>query len=207
MRRILFALIILVMSAVAAPIHNAAEKGDLKAVQKEIDSGVDINLQNKKYGQTPLVLAVYNEHLVVVEYLLGKNAQTNVKMKNGQTALFIAAYMGKNKMIMSLLQHGAVVNIEDDDGDTPLHRAAEGGSASAVSLLLEYGAKVNALNKRKSTPLLTAAKYNNEDAVWALIKGGASNSFVNDEGMKASDVAEEEDNGRIVKIIEKYAKK
>jgi uncharacterized protein len=73
--------------------------------------------------------------------------------------------------------------------------------------LIEHGAKVNVINKSKSTPLHLAAKFNNEDAVWSLPKEGASDSFVNEEGMKASDVAEEEENGRIAKIIEKYAQK
>jgi hypothetical protein len=207
MKKFLFTLFISLSTLAAATIHMAATKGDLQALQAEIDAGVDINLQNKKYGQTALALAVYNEHFDVVEYLLNKGAETNVRMKNGQSALFIAAYMGKNKMIISLLQHGAIINIEDNVGDTPLHKAAEGGRSAAIKLLIEYGAKVNVINKTKSTPLHLAAKFNNEDAVWTLLKSGASDSFVNDEGLKASDVANEEENERIATIIEKYAKK
>jgi ankyrin repeat protein len=207
MKKFLFALLISLSALAAATIHMAATKGDLQTLKKEIDSGVDINLQNKKYAQTALDLAVYHERFDAVEYLLDKGADTNVRMKNGQSALFTAAYMGKNRMITSLLQHGAVVNIEDNAGDTPLHRAAEGGHPAAIRLLIEHGAKVNAANKNRSTPLHIAAEFNNEEAVWALLKGGASNTVVDNEGLKASDVAEEEENGRIAKIIDKYAKK
>lgn len=206
MRKTVLAFFISISAVMAAPIHTTAENGDIAALKKELGSGVDINLQNEKFGQTPLVLAVYNEHYEMVEFLLSNGADANIKMSNGQTAIFIAAYLGENKTILTLLRHGALLNLSDKEGNTPLHRAAEGGSASAVALLLQNGAKVDALNKHRSTPLHRAAQYNNEDAVWSLVKGGASNTIVNDEEMRPSDVADEEDYGRIAKIIEKYAK-
>ncbi len=73
--------------------------------------------------------------------------------------------------------------------------------------MLEHGAKINSVDKHNATPLYYAAQLDNEDVVWALVKEGASNKYVSDEEMTASEVADEEDYGRIVKIIEKYAKK
>ncbi|MEN8147848.1 MAG: ankyrin repeat domain-containing protein, partial [Campylobacterota bacterium] len=87
----------------SAPIHKAAADGNIRAVKFELFDGIDINLQNK-HGQTALILAVYNEHLDMVELLLRKGAKTNIEMNNGQTAIFTAAYLGKNKMIVSLLE-------------------------------------------------------------------------------------------------------
>ena len=50
------AAVLLVGTAFADPIHDAAEDGDLAGVQAELDKGVDVNAKTD-YGMTPLHFA------------------------------------------------------------------------------------------------------------------------------------------------------
>ena len=47
-------------TGLAAPIHNAAHKGDLERVKKEIAIGADVN--TPKNGITPVMYAALNGH-------------------------------------------------------------------------------------------------------------------------------------------------
>lgn len=53
----------------AAPIHDAAKRGDVAAVQHQLDSGVDVNVRGFR-GNTALLYASYWDRIEVIELLL-----------------------------------------------------------------------------------------------------------------------------------------
>ena len=61
---------LLVTTAFADPIHDAAKKGNLAGVQAELDKGVDVNASGN--GQSPLHLAAIMGHVEVAELLIAK---------------------------------------------------------------------------------------------------------------------------------------
>ena len=59
-------------------------------VQLVLDKGADINAQTSDIGATPLMFAVYDNHIEIVKLLLEKGADKNIKNKRGNTAYDIA---------------------------------------------------------------------------------------------------------------------
>ena len=105
-----------------------------------IDRGVDVNTTDGE-GTYPLVLACsYKNNDDMIELLLSKGADPNVRGPNGETPLGLAA---KNslKAVQMLVDKGAEVNASDDSGFTALHWAKEKGQEEVVKFLLEKGAK------------------------------------------------------------------
>jgi hypothetical protein len=66
------------------------EKGALEAVKMLVEVGADVNAATKTLGYTALNGAAYNGSNDIIQYLVEKGANLNVKDKMGQTPLSIA---------------------------------------------------------------------------------------------------------------------
>lgn len=100
------AIFILLMGVVIAgcmtPLINAAEKGDIKEVEKLLSSGAD--MEDGMAGNTPLMFAVGRGHANVVKLLIEKGADVNAKNSQGHTPLLYAVLdEGRNVNIAKLL--------------------------------------------------------------------------------------------------------
>ena len=69
------------------PLGVAALKGHLSVVQLFVDYGADVD----DGGHAPIMLAVQEVQEKIVEFLLGKDAKTNVTSMSGLTPLHLAA--------------------------------------------------------------------------------------------------------------------
>lgn len=112
-----------------SPIHIAARKGDLGAVQILLKK--DPNLLNKKKpdGYTPLHLAACMDHLEVVKFLLDQPGLiVDDKTDKGQTALLIACFYGSKRTVEFLLsdKYNCQVDVTDKDGNNALHLCLSG---------------------------------------------------------------------------------
>ncbi len=91
---VILSLFFVLTAKVEAPdisIHDAAERGNIKAVKQHLASGADVNAKNEaKGGFTPLHWAAANGHKEVVELLIVKGADVNPKGKYGNTPLDLA---------------------------------------------------------------------------------------------------------------------
>ena len=82
------AAVVLVGTAFADPIHDAARNGDLAGVQAELDKGVDVSAKTVD-GWTPLHFAAWVDvigrggHKEVAELLISKGADVNAKILSG----------------------------------------------------------------------------------------------------------------------------
>lgn len=123
------------INALAAPIHDAAGKGDLAKAKALVAKDPKlVNLKDPK-GATPLHFAAAGGHKAVVEYLLSKKADVNAKKKDGVTPLHVAASLGKLEIAKFLLAKGAERNTADSKGRTPLTLAGEKGNVEMIDLL------------------------------------------------------------------------
>lgn len=116
--------------------------GRWEIFQMVIDSGVDMNVQDKK-GKTVLMVASDTGLTGVVAYLLEKGAIPDLQSDTGHTALHYASMFGFPDIVAMLLKAGANPNIKNQFGGSPLQVAAQNGYAEIVDLLLEYGAEVD----------------------------------------------------------------
>ena len=68
---------------------NACRNGQVREVRRLLSGGADVSYVNER-GGTPLMAALANGHVEVVEMLLAAEANANAA-SNGQTALYYAS--------------------------------------------------------------------------------------------------------------------
>ena len=117
------------------------------------------------FGRTPpsLILAVIKGQTHIVQNLLDKGADVNVKDMFGRTALLVAALWGYSSIVRILLENGADVNERDNRAQTALMAASFNGHTAIVKDLLNSGAEVNAKSDEDETALFWAIKKNKID--------------------------------------------
>jgi hypothetical protein len=104
-------------------------------------------------GFTPLILAVYNNSVDVVDFLLQKGAKTSGQDAAGNTALMGVCFKGYKELAKKLLDAGADVNERNTNGATALTFAATFGHLEIAEMLLQKGADTYIQDARGKTPL------------------------------------------------------
>lgn len=88
-------------------LHEAAEDGDLEAIENEISNGADIDSQMGKDGETPLHRAVTRGQLEAAKFLVSEGAEVNLgRKKDGKTALDLAEDKGHEELAEFLRNNG-----------------------------------------------------------------------------------------------------
>ena len=182
--------VVLVGTAFADPIHDAAFDGIIASVQEELDKGVDVNTEDE-FGFTPLHFAAIKGYKEIAELLIANGAEVNAKDNQGGTPLDraeeaehteIANLLHKNggkhgtihgaavggdiKAVKEFLAAGTDVNTEDKCcGETPLHHATAFGRKEMSEQLIGAGADVNAQSTIGVTALYISAVKGHKDCV------------------------------------------
>ena len=98
--------------------------------------GVPVNSQDKD-GYSALYWAVFGNHTDVVNKLISKGADVNVRTGHYWTPLHAAAHSGDTELMKFLLQHGAKPLIRNSRGETALDIAREFLGEEEIQQLLE----------------------------------------------------------------------
>ncbi|KAH8724299.1 hypothetical protein GQ44DRAFT_750330 [Phaeosphaeriaceae sp. PMI808] len=174
--------------------------GHEAVVKLLLEKGADLELKDKKYGQTPLSWAVEKGHEAVVKLLLEKGADLESKDKDDWTPLSRAAKGGHEAVVKLLLEKGADLESKDKDGQTPLGWAAEKGH--------EAGADLELKDTGDRTPLSWAAGNGHEAVVKLLLEKGADLESKDKDDWTPLSWAAENEHEVVVKILhEKLTKK
>ena len=116
-------------------------------VAEALSHGADIDIVDKRSGQTPLMAAALRGKEKIVKYLLDKGADTSIVEKDGYTLPHAAAYQGQVEILKLLKERGLdIISEEHKDGFLPFHRACWGktpGHAAVVEYLLKEGVDPN----------------------------------------------------------------
>ncbi|CAB0042895.1 unnamed protein product [Trichogramma brassicae] len=112
-------------------------------------------------GWTPLLEAIYNRKINLVEILLRRSACPNLVNDKGQTCLHIICRRDDDdgnmaKMLFEICdeKHRRVqVDAQDNEGQTPLHKAIFNGNINLVEILMRRGANPNLADDNGYTPL------------------------------------------------------
>ena len=148
--------------------------GDSKGFMKAMTEDAELVNARGPEGSTPFMYAALYADASMLEQLLKKGANPNLKNDAGATALMWAATdLGKTRI---LLAHGADVNAISDDLRTPLMIAAVVPTGRPiVKLLLEHGAGLNPTKQpfSESSPLVQAALAADPEMMQLLIDRGA----------------------------------
>ena len=175
------------MNSDALKLKHACFEGDLDAVRRLLDCGVDPNSTDEHGSGTLLTF-----HPTIIEYLLSQGADPNTQTnENGASVLAGLAYVNELECVRILLRAGADPDRgRDATGETPLHHAltaSEADRTPLVRLLLDHGADPNAKTKpgvlsynfwrdartRGETPLHRAAAFSPRETIELLLAAGA----------------------------------
>lgn len=195
----------------ATGMHIAAQFGSLFEILNflvEIDQkSLDINAIDE-YGQTPLLIAIYEADWNASERLLNMGARIDADRRDGYTPVLGAVIRGNKDILQQLLGKGASVDDEDEDGYSALHLAVLHGNKNITSLLLKAGASIDAVERsRNETPLHIAVRMGYSDIVQILLDSGANMRLPNDFDFSPLEYALYRGDLPMVKILIEHDKK
>ena len=127
---------------------GAVHSGNLTEVKALVSANPQLVSATDKMEATGLTVAIWNNNLPMVRFLIAAGSDVSRDAPLGRTPLHHAAEFGHTDIMRELLDAGADCNASSEadqqlSGLPPLASAAMCGHADAVELLLEYGADVN----------------------------------------------------------------
>lgn len=164
-------------------LHVFAWFGLASMIPNLIQMGLDVDVREPTYGQTPLMYACRRGHVQVVRQLLDFGARVHKVSARGRTAMFEAVAQNNEDVVEILLAKHELVTRSKLDikavnsvnskefGQTALMLAAQLGYFGIVQILLEHpDTDVNQLDTYGSTALSLAAAMGSDDVVKLLLK-------------------------------------
>jgi ankyrin repeat protein len=158
----------------AGPLHDAAVEGNLSDIRALIADGAEIDARGEN-GETPLILAILEDHAGVVDLLIEQGANVMARNERGLTPLHAAAYSGDAEVARVLLDHGAELEDRTNvSGATPLIVAAEENRVGVAELLIARGADLTIPDRDGFTALSQAWAKKRTEMVRLLKQHGAT---------------------------------
>src|SRR6185503_1640100 len=136
-------------------LMNAAAAGDTRKVFQLLDQGLNVNVtfpqdESEFSGMTVLMVASLHGYSELVEELIKRGADVNLKRYVGDTSLMFAAHTGSVKTVSALIRAGANPNatvMSPHAGElSPLNNAINSDSPERVEIaqiLIGAKAEVN----------------------------------------------------------------
>ncbi|MCJ1310665.1 hypothetical protein MMC25_004331 [Agyrium rufum] len=135
------------------------------------------NLEDlNQVDQTPLCLAVANDHLRIAQRLLGHGASIQTRINRSRQLL---SYAQSTSMVDLLIKHGAHLEGRDDEGNTPFIRVIQHRNHIISHHLFGLGVDVLASNYRGNTGLYYAISNRDIEMVTLLLAKGADPNITN----------------------------
>ncbi len=139
-------------------LADAARCGDLEAVRRLVQLGLDINGRDSQ-GCTGLLRAAGGGHPALVEWLLAHGADSGLSARTGATPLSAAVSARQEAIVARLIAAGADIDQRLPGGITVLMIAAALGFDSIVQALLVRGADASSCDDVGSSALHAAAQF------------------------------------------------
>jgi ankyrin repeat protein len=179
-------------------------------IEKLLKQGLEPNLIDKG-GYTPLILAVRNAKLRLVQMLLDHGAKVDQELSNGSTALEYAAQSGNLEIVKELLKRGADLNHVNSKKHSALwfslcRNARQSPetldrNVGVAELLLDQGAIASA---DLTEVLLWAAETDRTSLATKLLRQGLNPNYVNSYNCTPMIMASKRGNLELVKVLLVY---
>ncbi|XP_042902133.2 ankyrin repeat-containing protein DDB_G0279043-like [Parasteatoda tepidariorum] len=161
------------MTRTPAELHTAITFKNFLSVSQIVESGT--NMDKLWRGNTAISCAVYKRAYGILDYLVRKGANVNIRTRDDrmEPPLFAACRLGQLEAIKILLKSTNVdVNQRDFFNHTPLWAAARINSYEIVELLLNNGADICAAQRLVECPLIVALIRRYTSVAHLLIRRG-----------------------------------
>jgi cytohesin len=161
-------------------LHMVAQTGNVAMARLLLDQGANPNAAVGRSlvlpvfeGDTPLSLATICSRRDLVELLLQRGADPNVRLRDS----FAALHLAESADIATLLiAHGASTTARGYEDRTPLHQAAMQGRLDVATVLLAHGSDIESKDEQGRTPLHLAVDQpaSSPEIVALLLRHGAN---------------------------------
>lgn len=189
------------ISQLAKCLHMASLWGRHDCVSLLLESGALTNIHDIN-GNTPLIMAVRQEHVGIVKTLIDAKSNVNKATHLAHaTPLHFAASNGSVGCARLLVEADADVESQTSSGRTPLMLACRSGHEGAVKLLLRAGAKVDKTDNDRAVALHFAAEENNIECLRHLLNAGADAGLLTKYGDSAVGLAARRGNIEVLEIL------
>lgn len=175
----------IVRGAIKTCVANGCSAARAKVL---LASGADINWRGSD-GNTPLAVAVSNENVPMVKFLINNKANYRLKLKNHLTMIQLALRDGGNLATLNALK---AVDAPSDP-ISELMIAVLRSNENDVEKWLRRGVPVDAKNANNDgwTSLMWAASAGDPVMTKLLLKHGANPNLKDDDGRTVLDIANE----------------
>lgn len=144
----------------------AAEEGDLRMVQRCLDSGIDVNFQDETDNYSALLMAAEAGHLKVIKALHAASANVEARDAFGRTPVYAAAVAGNVEVVKYLvLEYGADREAMDDDERTPFWSACATRQVETARALFDLGVRVDHRDNTGQSPFEFASASGHADVI------------------------------------------
>lgn len=134
-------------------ILEAAARGDVGTLKRLISAGTSLESANAA-GETPLLLAVKNNHLPAAVLLIDAGSNINAQAANKDSPWLLARALGRTDMLRHMIPKGPDFSLRNRFGGNALIPACERAHVETVKLLLTTKIDVNHVNNLGWTCLL-----------------------------------------------------
>ena len=160
------------------PFVQTVARGDMASVILMLEYCANVNIKepqqfgSKPVGNTPLQAAINKRDSTLVQLLIGKGADVNVKAGPANISpLYNASSLTSIEIVRLLVEKGADIK-ENRGGWTPLIAAMNFSRFDIAKFLIENGADINAITPEGLSAIRLAKKHNRQDIIDLLIAKG-----------------------------------
>lgn len=152
-------------------LHRAVALEGFSEIKSMRPTATEINTVNRRFEQSPWLLAFVRGNLEVIRWLADRGADLAQTGRCGESLLHIAARFGHLDAVNWLLVFGADPNAIHQFGGAPLQEAAEWDHVHCAIALLKQGASSSSSNHFQSQAIHAAKSV---PMLQALVESGGS---------------------------------
>jgi ankyrin repeat protein len=185
---------------------HAAAAGDLEAVTRLLDGGVDVDTRDDT-GRTAVTAAVYGGHVAVVRLLVDRGADVDLQDDSRANALLATGETGEVDVLREVLRAEPDLTRTNRFGGTALIPAADRGHVEVVRELVRTEIDVDHVNNLGWTALLEAVILGDggpahQAIVRSLVDAGANVELADRDGVTPLEHARRAGYEEIVRSLE-----
>ncbi|KAJ7338916.1 hypothetical protein JRQ81_012818 [Phrynocephalus forsythii] len=189
-------------------LHRAALFDHYELAEYLISMGAKIDSVDIE-GRTPLLLATSCASWKIVNLLLSKGANVELKDHLGRnflhlTVLHPGGLKHLDEQFLKMKHIKDLVNDEDNEGCTPLHYACRQGVALSVNSLLQLNVSIYSKSRDKKSPLHFAASYGRINTCQRLLRDMEDTRLLNEgdkKGMTPLHLAAQNGHEKVVQFL------
>ena len=146
-------------------------------------------------GNTPLHFAAYRGNIDIINELIKRGCDIEIKNNSGLTVMHMAAQGDRpNVLVYFKEKYNLNYNDKDYSGSTPLHWACYMSSENALNYLISWIDDVNVIDNKGQTPLHIAIFSDRINIIKKLLNKGADTSIRDSSGKTVYDITKENSN-------------